>query len=96
MVKIKYKFIGWNKVDNSDKVWVVIELSSNKYIKCWGRRGKKMSTQIVEKNTFAREEEIRLKTQKGYKRIETDQLHTVYPEFEGDLQKTVVWSILAN
>ena len=96
MVKINYKFIGWNQDGSSDKVWVVIELSSAKYIKCWGRRGKKLSTQIVEKDRFARQEEIRLKTRKGYQSIELDRLDTVYPEFEKDLQKTVIWSILAN
>jgi hypothetical protein len=101
---MRYKHIGWCKDDttNSDKVWGVIELiaptasyrSDGKFVTFWGRRGAKLQTKIVEGNGWTVHELFYRKLTKGYEEIQEHQLDEVYPDFEKDLQKTAVWSML--
>jgi hypothetical protein len=58
---IDYKFIGWCKDGNHDKVWGVIYLEKprggiwdygGKCAVFWGRRGKKLQSQIVGNDYF--------------------------------------------
>lgn len=98
---MKYSFIGWcrDEETNSDKVWGIIKLSGNayrgSYVSFWGRRGKKLQTKIHKDQDdwtmFCMAEK---KEEKGYQKINEHKLSTVYPDFEKDLQKTAVWSIL--
>ena len=97
---MKFYCIGWCKEDNHDKVWGAIVLSTPtpektriKYITFWGRRGKKLQTLI----RYCPDEVSnvwRLKVKKGYTAIDRERLDQVYPEFQSDLEKLAVYSIL--
>lgn len=98
---IEYTFIGWCKDEeaNADKVWGMIKLTGDNwtgtYVSFWGRRGKKLQTKM-HRDTYEWDVEklVRQKEAKGYKGIEKNQLDTVYPEFQSDLEKTAFWSLL--
>jgi hypothetical protein len=103
---MKYEFIGWERdeKENVDKVWGVICISEpddefawdpGKYVSFWGRRGKKLSTKIYDINRFQMRK-VWEKKEKTYTKIEESKLHTVYPEFRDDLEKTAVWALLSN
>lgn len=102
-MNLNYKFIGWCKEDNHDKVWVVIRLGKNdqnkainyKWATIWGRRGKKLRYLISDDFEKNIESLINQKKQnKGYREINIEELNTVYPEFETDLEKIAIWAIL--
>lgn len=90
---IDYTFIGWCQEGNHDKVWGVIKLADNKCVTFWGRRGKKLQTKIAYFD-YSIHRLINEKINKGYVRIQKQQLDKVYPEFESDLEKTAVMAIL--
>jgi hypothetical protein len=102
---MKYEFIGWERdeKENVDKVWGMIRLddgsnvpySEHKYVSFWGRRGKKLQTKFYECHQY---EMVRMcdKKEKTYTEIKESKLHTVYPEFQDDLEKTAVWALLSN
>jgi predicted DNA-binding WGR domain protein len=92
---IEYKFIGWCKEDNHDKVWGVIDIGNHRCVTFWGRRGKKLQTKISD-FTYEIHRLIQTKINKGYIRIDKSKLDKVYPEFEDDLEKTAVMAILKN
>jgi len=99
---MKFLFIGWCRVGVSDKVWAVMELpvyTDNKYTKiylrCWGRRGKKLQTLREESEYYTIMETAQAKVRKGYTSIDQEKLDQVYPEFESDLKKTAVWATLS-
>jgi predicted DNA-binding WGR domain protein len=94
------KWIGWCKEDNHDKVWIVQQLSgdkfSGKFVVIWGRRGKKLQTKIHDYLTMHYIERlIDSKLDKGYKSIDQKNLESIYPEFQDDLEKTTVWALLS-
>jgi len=88
-----YKFIGWCRADNHDKVWGVITLHSDSYVTFWGRRGSKLQTKISN-DLYSVNDLIYKKQLKGYKSIQRDEIDTVYPEFQSDLEKTAFWAML--
>jgi len=95
---INYKYIGWCSEDNSDKVWVCIQLNGDrwhgKFLTVWGRRGKQLQSKIVESNTYEMGKLVGRKDAKGYREIPEDKLHEVYPEFQQDLERTAAWGML--
>jgi predicted DNA-binding WGR domain protein len=101
---MNFEFIGWCQEDNHDKVWgvIVLERDINKYVYypdhkiCvfWGRRGKKLQTKISTESQRDINKLIGSKTKKGYDRINLENLHKVYPEFQQDLEQTAFWSML--
>jgi len=103
---MEYKHIGWyrNEEENSDKVWGIILLrnndtndfgyTKNQYVSFWGRRGKKLQTKLFESSTRDAIEMFEKKLHSGYKSVELDELNSVYPEFQDDLEKTAVWALL--
>lgn len=101
-MKIKYEFIGWCQEDNSDKVWIAIDLSDGDinwahlrpYLTVWGRRGKRLQHKVVNCSGYAIDNLVRSKTNKGYRKVFKDELDQVYPEFQADLEKTAAWAIL--
>ena len=106
---INYKWIGWCKEDNHDKVWGVIDLGraaqpdewgmasyDNKYVTFWGRRGKRLQTKISVQHYYYVEKLIDKKVDKGYMRVDRNRLDQVYPEFQNDLEQTAVWAILSS
>ena len=97
---MEYTFIGWcrDPKENHDKVWGIIKLNGDdwngNYVSFWGRRGKKLQTKLhKEEVLWGMERLIEKKENKGYKRIARNELDTVYPEFQEDLEKTAVWSM---
>jgi predicted DNA-binding WGR domain protein len=97
-MNINYRYIGWCSEDNSDKVWVCIQLSGDrwygKYLTVWGRRGKQLQSKIIDVSDREIGNLIRSKDAKGYRKIPQDKLNEVYPEFEQDLERTAAWSML--
>lgn len=94
---MEYYWIGWCREDNHDKVWGLIDLTNGKYrgdyIAFWGRRGKKLQTKIHRNLSYYDAQKLcEKKEDGGYRTIKT--LTDVYPEFEEDLEKTAVWSML--
>ena len=95
---MNYKFIGWNNRDGADKVWGVIYIEDRtgirpKVLIFWGRRGKKLQTKM-DRDGWDLDKLVREKQNKGYKLIKENELKTVYPEFECDLEKTTMWALL--
>ena len=98
-MKYDYKFIGWCKEDNHDKVWGIIKLNEidrwqGTYVTFWGRRGAKLQTKISQDDKWKMQELSRTKQRKGYREIELSELDKVYPEFESDVEKVAFWSML--
>jgi predicted DNA-binding WGR domain protein len=107
---MNFKFIGWCKEGNHDKVWGVVFLepppaingydyfpTSKKVAVFWGRRGKALQHRIAV-DSFSEDFEklIRQKERKGYREIDSTRLNEVYPEFQSDLEQTTVWAILKS
>lgn len=95
-MNIDYRFVGWyhDNRNRHDKVWGVINLPNHTYLTFWGRRGKKLQTNIRAELTRAINKLIFAKEDKGYLSITPDKLEEVYPEFQTDLEKTIAWAIL--
>lgn len=97
---MEYAHIGWCKTDTHDKVWGIIQLSSgnyprdNKYVTFWGRRGSKLQTKLWEGQDWDASKLFDMKLSRGYQSVDLDELNTVYPEFQQDLEKTAVWAML--
>jgi predicted DNA-binding WGR domain protein len=105
-MKVDYRYIGWYNEDNSDKVWICIQLSGGridpldynwggqgKYLTVWGRRGKKLQTKIVTDSVWNMDKVFDKKKDKGYQPVDSRKLNEVYPEFEEDLSKTAFWAM---
>lgn len=97
---MRYEYIGWCKEGAHDKVWGIICLTEDdnyvlgKYVSFWGRRGAKLQTKTFEATDYDVYRMYQKKEDKGYKKIEEHELDNVYPEFQSDLEKTAVFSIL--
>ena len=104
---MKYEHIGWCKEESHDKVWGIILLAedvpvsasawpfaTNKYVTFWGRRGKKLQTKLWNGSSYDALKMFEKKENKGYKSVDIEQLHKVYPEFQSDLEKTAFWATL--
>ncbi len=103
---MNYEFIGWcnDPLDNHDKVWgiIVLERNINDYVYdshhrvvfFWGRRGKKLQTKIGVESQRNLNKIMDSKIKKGYEKINIENLHKVYPEFQSDLEQTAFWSTL--
>ncbi len=99
---MKYVHIAWCKEGTADKVWGVImlgEVSQHKtwnqefdYATFWGRRGAKLQTKLWKGIPWDANKLFLKKQDKGYRSIELDELNTVYPEFQQDLEKTAFWA----
>lgn len=89
---IKFRWIGWCRELNHDKVWALLILNDGRYATFWGRRGKKLSCKVANnRDTWTM---IKDKTRKGYQEITPSRLDQVYPEFRQDLEQTAFWTLL--
>lgn len=98
---MEFVWIGWNREDNSDKIWAVYALEFTKtvhlgmcvtkYATIWGRRGKALQCKVFEGGP---DRKVREKQFKGYKQVQFTDLSTVYPEFQQDLEKSAFWATL--
>jgi hypothetical protein len=83
--------------------WSAPEEDQFAYLTVWGRRGKKLQHKIMYQpyqassdltwvSTGTVEHKINEKIKKGYKSISTEELKTVYPEFEDDLRLMAMYA----
>ena len=103
---INYHWIGHCKEGTSDKVWGMIRLTDNgrypedasqDYVAFWGRRGKRLQTKIHHSIwSYDADKLCDKKLDNGYRSIDVNRLEDVYPEFEQDLEKTAMWSMLRS
>ena len=107
---MKYEHIAWCKEGTADKVWGVICLqestapaanyysnySDGKFVTFWGRRGAKLQTKTWQGSNWDAISMFQKKQDKGYRAVELDELNTVYPEFQQDLEKTAFWAALQS
>jgi predicted DNA-binding WGR domain protein len=91
---MKYKFVGWNKGSGHDKVWGAVHLGHDtgrgaEVLIFWGRRGHKLQYKFG-KDGHSLLDLIYEKRGKGYQEVYKEELSTVYPEFEADIEKCVI------
>jgi hypothetical protein len=97
-MNLDYAWIGWYNEGNSDKIWVLLALERypygviKRYATIWGRRGSRLQSKVFENHEA--ESMIGGKYRKGYRKIDKQQLDTVYPEFEKDLEQAAFWAML--
>lgn len=95
---LNLRFVGWcfDKEENHDKVWGVIEITRSKYLVFWGARGKRIKYQVKDISSWGVDDLISKKKRKsGYEAVDKAKLNDVYPTFEEDLQKTAFWGLLS-
>jgi predicted DNA-binding WGR domain protein len=95
-----FKFVGWNTNAGHDKVWGAVYLehydpeqltgrNGHEVLLFWGRRGHKLQYKFDYDNADL-SAVIRKKRDKGYQQVYRDQLETIYPELEVDIEKCVI------
>jgi len=97
MNKIEFLYIGWcktvSKGVHSDKVWCAFQIGE-KYYAGWGARGKAIR---FKKHENLRElERVQRTKEKKYNEVDSFQLFTIFPYFEGDVEKHLSFSMLTN
>ena len=85
-------FLGWcqNPEKNNDKVWGLVDMGHDEYMMFWGRRGKNFQTNRKTLDTQKRRQLVHSKIMKGYRRIETSEMDTVYDHFGRDVFKLLL------
>lgn len=100
---MKIEILLWcnDEKANADKVWGVIHLHKitdfprvNQYATFWGRRGKKLQTKVWQGGPYEVSILADKKVDRGYQWVDVDNMSTLYPEFQEDLEKTAVWALL--
>ena len=99
MNKIEFIYVGWckqvKKGVTSDKVWTAFSVGE-KYYAGWGARGKTIRFKKHDSRSSL-EAVMRQKENKGgYNEVDSFQLFTIFPYFEGDVEKFLSYSILTN
>ena len=99
---IDFKFIGWvNETEPNgskhDKVWTAFRIG-NDYYAAWGARGKKLNFKHYGAGFLAGSEQSSVMRQKKkkYKVVDNFLLFTVFPTFQEDVEKHLVFATLAN
>lgn len=105
-----FGFIGWNNIDNHDKVWGYFLRPSDtdkeqkkKYgfaydINCvvfWAARGKAMQFKASNEN-YDLHKLVRSKIKKGYQSIEPAQLLEIWPTFNEEMKLKLTFEILSG
>jgi len=94
-----FKFVGWNTTAGHDKVWGAVYLEDVPFVTewCtgtevlvfWGRRSRKLQYKFAI-DGLDLSDLIREKRGKGYQQVYRNQLETIYPELEVDIEKCVI------
>ena len=102
MSELDFEFIGWcnDPHENHDKVWTAFK-TGNTYYAGWGRRGKKLSFKSHGTGWTGEQslKDVKRKQQapKGeYKEVDKFQLFAIFPNFEEDVQKYLMYAVLSN
>ena len=89
----EFRFIGWCNEGNSDKIWTSFEAEGSYYC-AWGRRGAKLSFKkhpdVYSVNKVQRTKESR------YKEVDQFLLFSIFPNFQDELEETLVMATLAG
>lgn len=97
-MSVEFRFIGWCKEDNHDKVWTVFKAGDTWYAG-WGKRDKALS--FKQHNTgpnpsWDLRKLIEQKKSKGYVEVDKFRLFVLFPNFEESVQSRLVFATLAN
>ena len=106
MSDIEFLFIGWcNEVDKKtgskhDKVWVAMKAGDN-YYAGWGARGKKLSfknhgTKRDWQTMPSSLQTVMENKKKKYNVVDSFQLFAIFPFFEDEVDKQLMFKILSN
>ena len=97
MSDIKFLYIGWCKGKTKgvehDKIWTAFKVG-DKYYAGWGARGKTIRFK-KHINRYELDRVTRAK-EKKYGEVDSFQLFTIFPYFEGDVEKYLTFSKLTN
>ncbi len=97
MNTIEFLYIGWCKtVKNgvhSDKVWTAFRVGE-KYYAGWGARGK--TIRFKKHNSLRELERVQRTKERTYSEVDSFQLFTIFPYFEGDVEKYLSYSLLTD
>ena len=97
-MSIEFQYIGWcNETESDgtkhDKVWTAFYAEGNWYAG-WGRRGKKLS--FKQHGSQFTLNQVKLKKQREYNKVDAFQLFAIFPNFEEDVSKYLVFAKLAG
>lgn len=111
-IENEFGFIGWCKEDNHDKIWGYFlrptpeDTTSPYWMRptkdrgwncCifWGRRGKAMQFK-ADITGHELDKLVRSKLNKGYNKISSNQLISVWPTFITEAEGKLMWEVLAG
>ena len=90
----EFKYIGWCHESNHDKIWAAVEIDG-KYFAVWGRRGKALT--FKRHSWFSTLLKVKLsKSKKGYNEVTTDNIDSIFPDFELEVQKQLMFAMMAD
>lgn len=102
MDNVKFQFIGWcNETDpdgtKHDKVWVAFSVNGRLY-SGWGKRGKTIKLKDFGTGLKATSEHHKTIKQKRktYDQIDLARLITIFPEFDSNLESSLIFKILSS
>lgn len=72
------QFLGWCREGKSDKVWGIVKKDEGLYVTFWGRRGAKLQKKLIEMHMWDADKLIRSKVNKGYLKVEKDDMEMVH------------------
>lgn len=95
MSELNFIYIGWVKDSktNTDKVWTAFKAGDN-YYAGWGRRDKSLS--FKKHGSEHSVKAVMRQKQKRYKEVDTFQLFTVFPYFQDEVEKRLLFCKLTN
>ena len=94
MSNITFHWIGWNHEEDHDKVWAVITVNSKNYA-VWGRRGGVLKFKH-HTHLYSALDLRRTKMNRGYKEVDSVELFMLFPYFERDVGKYLMYAELAG
>lgn len=100
---IEFEFIGWNNTTDwdgkkHDKVWTAFSINET-YYAGWGARGKALSFKKYGSGFSAKSQQskkIKEKKLDSYSEVDAFLLFSIFPNFQEDVEKRLVYCTLAN
>ena len=89
---MRVKFLGWchQPTRGHDKVWGLIDKGNGEFMTFWGRRGNKLQTNTKPLSEGQQHTLISSKLRKGYRKVEKEEMDTVYDHFGRDVFKIIL------
>lgn len=97
-MEFQFEFIGWcNETESDgtkhDKVWTAFKAGDNWYAG-WGRRGKAIS--FKRHNSQYTLNQVKRKKQQTYNPVDAFQLFAIFPNFEEEVDKRLMFATLCG